>query len=51
MKLTVVGGGGFRVPLVYGALLARADRLSARGAFVLEQQRAFYAQEKEAFPA
>ena len=27
MKLTIVGGGGFRVPLVYGALLARADRL------------------------
>jgi 6-phospho-beta-glucosidase len=28
MKLTIVGGGGFRVPLVYGALLARAERLS-----------------------
>jgi 6-phospho-beta-glucosidase len=28
MKLTIVGGGGFRVPLVYGALLERADRLS-----------------------
>ena len=28
MKLTIVGGGGFRVPLVYGALLARQDRLS-----------------------
>src|SRR5919112_463204 len=27
MKLTVVGGGGFRVPMVYGALLARRDRL------------------------
>jgi 6-phospho-beta-glucosidase len=27
MKLTVVGGGGFRVPLVYGALLERAGRL------------------------
>ena len=27
MKLTIVGGGGFRVPLVYGALLARRDRL------------------------
>jgi 6-phospho-beta-glucosidase len=27
MKLTVVGGGGFRVPLVYGALLSRSDRL------------------------
>jgi 6-phospho-beta-glucosidase len=26
MKLTIVGGGGFRVPLVYGALLARRDR-------------------------
>ena len=25
MKLTIVGGGGFRVPLVYRALLARAD--------------------------
>ena len=24
MKLTIVGGGGFRVPLVYGALLERA---------------------------
>src|SRR5215207_1086533 len=28
MKLTIVGGGGFRVPLVYGALLARQDRLA-----------------------
>jgi 6-phospho-beta-glucosidase len=27
MKLTIIGGGGFRVPLVYGALLARAERL------------------------
>jgi 6-phospho-beta-glucosidase len=27
MKLTIVGGGGFRVPLVYGALLAKAARL------------------------
>jgi 6-phospho-beta-glucosidase len=27
MKLTIVGGGGFRVPLVYGALLGRRDRL------------------------
>jgi 6-phospho-beta-glucosidase len=27
VKLTIVGGGGFRVPLVYGALLARAERL------------------------
>ena len=27
MKLTIVGGGGFRVPLVYGALLANAERL------------------------
>src|SRR4051812_4778517 len=27
VKLTIVGGGGFRVPLVYGALLARRDRL------------------------
>ncbi|MBE2319673.1 6-phospho-beta-glucosidase [Solirubrobacter sp. CPCC 204708] len=27
MKLTIVGGGGFRVPLVYGALLARKERL------------------------
>src|SRR5215218_1312960 len=27
MKLTVAGGGGFRVPMVYGALLARRDRL------------------------
>jgi 6-phospho-beta-glucosidase len=27
MKLTVVGGGGFRVPLVYGALLEQAARL------------------------
>ena len=27
MKLTIVGGGGFRVPLVYGALLAKRDRL------------------------
>ncbi len=28
MKLTIVGGGGFRVPLVYGALLENAGRLS-----------------------
>jgi 6-phospho-beta-glucosidase len=28
VKLTIVGGGGFRVPLVYGALLKMADRLS-----------------------
>jgi 6-phospho-beta-glucosidase len=28
MKLTIVGGGGFRVPLVYGALLGRRDRLA-----------------------
>jgi 6-phospho-beta-glucosidase len=27
MKLTIVGGGGFRVPLVYGALLANAELL------------------------
>lgn len=27
MKLSIVGGGGFRVPLVYGALLQRADEL------------------------
>jgi 6-phospho-beta-glucosidase len=27
MKLTIVGGGGFRVPLVYGALLEKAGRL------------------------
>jgi 6-phospho-beta-glucosidase len=27
MKLTIVGGGGFRVPLVYTALLALRDRL------------------------
>jgi 6-phospho-beta-glucosidase len=27
MKLTVVGGGGFRVPLIYGALLEKAPRL------------------------
>ena len=27
MKLTIVGGGGFRVPLVYGALLDKAQRL------------------------
>ena len=28
MKLTIVGGGGFRVPLVYGALLDKAERLN-----------------------
>src|SRR5919206_1995896 len=28
MKLTVVGGGGFRVPLLYGALLEKAPALS-----------------------
>jgi 6-phospho-beta-glucosidase len=27
MKLTIIGGGGFRVPLVYGALLEKAERL------------------------
>ncbi len=27
MKLTLLGGGGFRVPIVYGALLARGRRL------------------------
>jgi 6-phospho-beta-glucosidase len=27
MKLTIVGGGGFRVPLVYGGLLRRRDAL------------------------
>jgi 6-phospho-beta-glucosidase len=27
VKITVLGGGGFRVPMVYGALLARAGRL------------------------
>jgi 6-phospho-beta-glucosidase len=27
VKLTIVGGGGFRVPLVYGALLEKAERL------------------------
>jgi 6-phospho-beta-glucosidase len=27
VKIAVLGGGGFRVPLVYGALLARAERL------------------------
>ncbi len=27
MKIAVLGGGGFRVPMVYGALLARSERL------------------------
>jgi 6-phospho-beta-glucosidase len=27
VKLTIIGGGGFRVPLVYGALLAKRDTL------------------------
>jgi 6-phospho-beta-glucosidase len=27
VKIAVLGGGGFRVPLVYGALLERAERL------------------------
>lgn len=27
MKIALLGGGGFRVPMVYGALLARAQRL------------------------
>jgi 6-phospho-beta-glucosidase len=27
MKIAILGGGGFRVPMVYGALLARAKRL------------------------
>ncbi|MEU6610747.1 6-phospho-beta-glucosidase [Streptomyces shenzhenensis] len=30
MKLTILGGGGFRVPLVYSALLADDDRLIDR---------------------
>ena len=30
MKLTIVGGGGFRVPLVYGALLATPRRARVR---------------------
>ena len=25
MKIAILGGGGFRVPMVYGALLARAS--------------------------
>ncbi|HEV3002784.1 MAG TPA: 6-phospho-beta-glucosidase [Solirubrobacteraceae bacterium] len=28
MKVTIVGGGGFRVPLVYGALLGLSERLA-----------------------
>ncbi len=28
MKVALLGGGGFRVPMVYGALLARAERLA-----------------------
>ncbi len=28
VKLSIVGGGGFRVPLVYGALLAKRDTLA-----------------------
>ncbi|MBO0706703.1 MAG: 6-phospho-beta-glucosidase, partial [Candidatus Dormibacteraeota bacterium] len=28
MKIAVLGGGGFRVPMVYAGLLGRADRLS-----------------------
>ena len=28
MKIAVLGGGGFRVPMVYAALLARSDRLT-----------------------
>jgi 6-phospho-beta-glucosidase len=27
MKIAILGGGGFRVPMVYGALLARAEQL------------------------
>ena len=27
MRIAILGGGGFRVPMVYGALLARAERL------------------------
>ena len=30
MKIAILGGGGFRVPLVYGALLARARTARAR---------------------
>ena len=31
MKIAILGGGGFRVPMVYGALLARARAARARG--------------------
>ena len=27
VKIAVLGGGGFRVPMVYGALLARGEQL------------------------
>jgi 6-phospho-beta-glucosidase len=41
MKITVLGGGGFRVPMVYGALLARAQRLGLEevALFDVDEQR------------
>jgi 6-phospho-beta-glucosidase len=41
VKIAILGGGGFRVPLVYGALLARAERLGLKhvSLYDLDQRR------------
>lgn len=41
MRIAVLGGGGFRVPLVYGALLERAERLGIEsvGLYDIDAQR------------
>ena len=39
MKIAVLGGGGFRVPMVYGALLARAERLGLEQVSLLRRRR------------
>ena len=40
MKLTIVGGGGFRVPLVYGALLEQGRAAAARRGRAARRRRA-----------
>ena len=39
VKIAILGGGGFRVPLVYGALLARAERLGLERGLALRRRR------------
>ena len=38
VKIAILGGGGFRVPMVYGALLARAGAARARGGGALRRR-------------